>query len=60
MFNPLLLQGLYYLAKSQRTPEVCRRCKNYRKGHDYCKKGHYVKTKNYYCSDQKIDYDDLE
>ena len=52
MFNPLIFQGLYYLAKSRRTPEVCSRCKNYREGHDYCKAGRYIKDKYSYCSDQ--------
>lgn len=55
MFNPLILQGLYYAYKhftEEDTRECCKGCKSFREGHDYCKKHHYVGAKSYYCSDK--------
>ena len=54
MANPLIFQAIYYaVKKSQGVPKVCSKCKNYRKGHDYCKAGRYTRDKEYHCSDLK-------
>ena len=62
MFNPLLFQGLYYLAKSrcesekEHIPDCCEDCKHFRGMKRKCRKGWYPDEKDYFCCDQEDDF----
>ena len=64
MFNPLILQGLYYLAKSRNdnsksnVPECCVECKHFRGMKRKCRKGWYPGDKDMFCYDEEDRWDD--
>ena len=64
MINLLLLQGIYYLAKSRRdgeknnVPDCCEDCKHFRGINRKCKKGRYPKDQEYLCYDHEEIWDD--
>lgn len=64
MFNPLIFQGIYYLAKmnnshhNNNVPDCCSECKHFRGMKKKCKQGWYPSDKDDYCIDEEEWEDD--
>lgn len=66
MFNPLIFQGIYYLAKMNNShhnhndvPDCCSECKHFRGMKRKCKQGRYPSDKDDYCIDEE-DYEEWD